>query len=215
MKKALDWIVKRIPKRYYRKIKFDKSEDINGVFLGLTSALNAMAKISGKGQDMFIKDDQGIIYLPVIYVKAIREVLIHMYKESEDPIVKGYMSKSNLNYTMEYVIHHYNNESKKEMLIKKSAFILYNITSKHPFTDGNKRTGLIVANSFLEYNGYSISHLPYRESYNFILAVAKGEKGEKECQQFIRKHISELRMTIEEKESFIKLIKDLESLEKD
>lgn len=37
----------------------------------------------------------------------------------------------------------------------KAAFILQKITKKHIFTDGNKRTALLAAITFLKLNGYN------------------------------------------------------------
>ncbi|MCK5040245.1 MAG: Fic family protein [Candidatus Aenigmarchaeota archaeon] len=167
--------------------------------------------------DKFIKkenknyfENKDIIYLSVHYISVLRNLIIKMYEQSDDPISKGYMSKSNLNYTMEYVKEMYNDsENKKEKLRKKAAFIFYNITSKHPFSDGNKRTAIIACNSFLEYNGYTIGNLPFNESYKFITSVAKCNKTELDCQNFIQKHISKLVVSEELKKEIIKMQQDL------
>jgi death on curing protein len=39
----------------------------------------------------------------------------------------------------------------------KSAVYARNIITGHPFLDGNKRTGMVVASVFLESNGYNIT----------------------------------------------------------
>ncbi len=82
---------------------------------------------------------------------------------------------------------------------------MYNIASKHQFTDGNKRAAIVTSNSFLEYNGYSIWKLPFRKSKKFITEVATGAKKEKDCQKFIKTHITKLVIPSETKENIRKL----------
>lgn len=154
----------------------------------------------------FYKDKLNIVYLPVRYVEILRMQIIKMYVDSEDPIATGYKNWGDLEYTMEFVKSMYNNfKYRRVAIIKKASFIFYNIASKHPFTDGNKRSAIITCNSFLEYNGYSVGKLPYRDSHKFITEVAKGNKNEKDCQKFLRKHLCELKVS----ENSIKLIKGI------
>ena len=40
---------------------------------------------------------------------------------------------------------------------EKAGVLCYSITKNHPFLDGNKRTGLHSALTFLELNGYEVS----------------------------------------------------------
>ncbi|MBW6441393.1 type II toxin-antitoxin system death-on-curing family toxin [Patescibacteria group bacterium] len=40
---------------------------------------------------------------------------------------------------------------------EKAAVLTYSITRNHPFVDGNKRTGLHAALTFLELNGYKVT----------------------------------------------------------
>lgn len=202
MKALIDWIKKRLPSGFERFLESNKSKEIDNIFMHFATLFNIAVKHEKRFNDLFEIDKHNITYFPILYVTGLREYIIKRYSKSDDPIEKGYMSKSNLEYTMEYVKQMYDNvKPLKDKIIKKAAFILYNIISKHPFTDGNKRTGIITCNSFLEYNGYSIAHLPYKESYDFILAVAKGEKAESDCEKFIRKYIRELEITDELRDS--------------
>jgi len=54
----------------------------------------------------------------------------------------------------------------------RSAAYLYYITNRHIFHDGNKRTGLAVALTFLTWNGFASGHLPAEESYQFVVDIA-------------------------------------------
>lgn len=40
-----------------------------------------------------------------------------------------------------------------EGLTRKAAILLFAVVAKHPFVDGNKRTGLVAAETFLRLNG--------------------------------------------------------------
>ena len=59
-------------------------------------------------------------------------------------------------------------------LYAMAAAYLYHIVQNHPFVDGNKRVGLIVALVFLDGNGISTmaSHLSL---YDLVMEVAKGQ----------------------------------------
>lgn len=52
-----------------------------------------------------------------------------------------------------------------------SAAYAYHIIKNHPFIDGNKRTGLMAAIMFLEYNNCSINFKP-NELYNLGIKIA-------------------------------------------
>lgn len=48
------------------------------------------------------------------------------------------------------------------------------IVRNHPFIDGNKRTGYVVAHTFLEMNGY-VFEPPEIEIVTIVIALAAGE----------------------------------------
>lgn len=58
----------------------------------------------------------------------------------------------------------------------KAAMLLRGITQGHPFTDGNKRTGFLLAVYFLECMGYTPRpNLPIAEVVSFCRRVSAGE----------------------------------------
>ena len=59
----------------------------------------------------------------------------------------------------------------------QSAAYLYYITNRHIFHDGNKRTGLAVALTFLTWNGFTSGHLPAEKSYQFVVDIASDRDG--------------------------------------
>ena len=57
----------------------------------------------------------------------------------------------------------------------QAAAYLYHITKGHIFNDGNKRTGLAVALTFLAWNGFISRHLPEEDSYKFMVGIASSQ----------------------------------------
>ncbi|MGW9213979.1 type II toxin-antitoxin system death-on-curing family toxin [Embleya sp. NPDC055664] len=60
----------------------------------------------------------------------------------------------------------------------KAAALLHSIVANHPFLDGNKRTGLVAAVVFLEYNGIDVHPLDEDALFDLIVAVADGSMGD-------------------------------------
>lgn len=58
-------------------------------------------------------------------------------------------------------------------LFAMAAAYLFHIVSNHPFVDGNKRTGLLVALVFLDLNGITVDH-PSEALYELTMSVAEG-----------------------------------------
>ena len=75
----------------------------------------------------------------------------------------------------------------------KAGVYLFNIISNHIFTDGNKRTGLAAAISFLNFNGDRM-----RKDWGtevvlaFVLKVASGESSLDECREWFKKNIVQI-----------------------
>ena len=57
----------------------------------------------------------------------------------------------------------------------QAAAYLYYISNRHIFHDGNKRTGLAVALTFLTWNGFTSGHLPEEDSYQFVVGIASSQ----------------------------------------
>ena len=62
-------------------------------------------------------------------------------------------------------------------LVDKAAALGYALIKNHPFLDGNKRTGFIVAALFLELNGYRFQASEVDATVR-TLALAAGEMSE-------------------------------------
>ncbi|WPR76208.1 type II toxin-antitoxin system death-on-curing family toxin [Algoriphagus sp. NG3] len=59
-------------------------------------------------------------------------------------------------------------------LIDKAAAILESIVKNHPFTDGNKRTGYVLARLVLMEQKLDI-YADQDEKYKFVIAISTGE----------------------------------------
>ena len=73
-----------------------------------------------------------------------------------------------------------------------AAAYLFHIVSNHPFVDGNKRAGMVVALTFLDMNGYWFNEKSESDLddalESLVLSVACGETGKDEIATFFRKH---------------------------
>ncbi len=61
-----------------------------------------------------------------------------------------------------------------EGVIAKAVVLCEAIIRNHPFTDGNKRVGILAMLRFLEINGYDTSRIPDDILYNIAVEFAEG-----------------------------------------
>jgi len=101
------------------------------------------------------------------------------------------LNEGNIDYTLDHIKHRYNRGTLKECLIRKAAFLLYNIVTSHPFVDGNKRTGLVSCVDFLKLNGFKLD-CDYGVALSFLLKLAMGSGDITIAQNFVRNHIIEV-----------------------
>jgi death-on-curing protein len=69
-----------------------------------------------------------------------------------------------------------------------AAAYAFGIAKNHPFIDGNKRTALVVARTFLKINDVDIS-ANQDEKYTTFLKLAEGALSEEELAEWIRKKL--------------------------
>jgi len=96
------------------------------------------------------------------------------------------LNESSLKYAVDVVKGKIFNKDIYPTLYDKASLYAYSIIRKHIFIDGNKRTGTIVAFSFLEINGYTISRMiPDTEIVDVTLNLAEGKKTQKEISNWL------------------------------
>jgi death on curing protein len=104
----------------------------------------------------------------------------------------GYLSRSNLEYLLETVKDVGERFDRKHAIIKKAAFLLYNIVALHPFVNGNKRTAYELVRLFLQANGYDIE-ASSEDEYHFLLDVASGKDSAASAERWIATNLAEVR----------------------
>ncbi len=73
-----------------------------------------------------------------------------------------------------------------------AASYAFGIAKNHPFLDGNKRTALVVAISFLNRNGKDFV-APLPEVYTRFLGLAEGSVTEEELAVWFRERLIDLK----------------------
>lgn len=74
-------------------------------------------------------------------------------------------------------------------VIEKAAILMINLTKRHPFHNGNKRTAWVAMDLFLKTNGYTTS-FPAKIGIDFILQITTSnepfEKLKKDTVDYLR-----------------------------
>lgn len=76
-------------------------------------------------------------------------------------------------------------------LTAMAASYAFGIAKNHPFLDGNKRTALVVAVTFLNLNGYDFD-APSGETYTVFLQLAEGTLSEDDLAAWFRDRLFEI-----------------------
>lgn len=74
-----------------------------------------------------------------------------------------------------------------DTLFEMSAAILYGFCRNHPFVDGNKRTAVAAALTFLEMNGVEID-ADEDDFYDLVIGVAEGRVSRSAVAVFLADH---------------------------
>lgn len=110
-----------------------------------------------------------------------------------DKLIKKYGGHPGiLNISMlEFTVHWVNIHPRKPLLWKV-AVLMRGIISGHPFVDGNKRTGLEVADTILDSRNYRFI-VSEEEIKNFILELAMEEKEINEIVRWLKSSTKRLK----------------------
>ena len=113
------------------------------------------------------------------WLKALHDVLVHIYQGTADPISSGLPLVHDYDESLISVcVERHNTEVYNKTLyphiLQKAAVLMHSIISFHPFVDGNKRTALLAIDFYLCWNGYDFI-IP-NDADEFTISVAKGEK---------------------------------------
>lgn len=105
-------------------------------------------------------------------LKFFHEVLINLYKNTEDPISLGY-SESMIQVSIERPLTDIYNIIPFPHILHKATILMETIINFHPFVDGNKRVALLATYFFLYWNGYNLT-IP-EDAADFTIEIAKGK----------------------------------------
>lgn len=72
-------------------------------------------------------------------------------------------------------------------IFSKAAALCHSLIKNHPFIDGNKRTGLLAAMTFLELNNYQIL-AKQKEIVRFVLKIDQENIGIEEIARWLKSH---------------------------
>lgn len=71
--------------------------------------------------------------------------------------------------------------------VDKAATILESIVKNHPFTDGNKRTGYVLARLLLMNHQLDI-HAKQERKYQFVISISTGELSFDQIKEWLKKN---------------------------
>jgi death on curing protein len=115
----------------------------------------------------------------------IHDEILRISSAEEDRGMNGIRDEGTLPYIVEKL------ERDKEIgcdVIKSAAWVLYSITTTHPFFQANKRTAIVTAENILRHDGLRFN-VDYEEGERFIIDVARYEYTLERVEIWIRSHI--------------------------
>lgn len=100
------------------------------------------------------------------------------------------LNESNLDYLVDIVDAEMFGEPLYPNIWDKTAVYFFSIICNHIFTDGNKRTGLVAALTYLELHGYELNNTITNDILlAFVIKVASGESNLDECRDWFKENI--------------------------
>ncbi|SRR6266705_543940 len=102
---------------------------------------------------------------------------------------RGDLAKANLEFVLERVKDVGNELDRDKAVVKKAAFLLYNLVIRHPFINGNKRTAFEVVDAFLELNGY-ILRAKTDEIYGLVSDISAGKMSQTDVEDWIATNLA-------------------------
>ena len=99
---------------------------------------------------------------------------------------KGIVDKGPLDFIVNKI------QSSKTDIYHKSAMLLNEIITTHPFVDGNKRTAFETAKIFLRENGKTLKIKDINQASEYIINIAENKKNIFSIEHWIKTHCDEL-----------------------
>lgn len=106
------------------------------------------------------------------------------------PIGDNLFNPGSLDYLLDVVQYSIGGQDLYPSVEEKAAAYAYNISTRHIFNDGNKRTGMACTILFLNINGYYLADgIPEEEIANIAIAVADDSLDLSGLIQWIKEHL--------------------------
>lgn len=81
--------------------------------------------------------------------------------------------------------------NKEKDVFNQAAVAMYRIASSHPFSDGNKRTAVLLAELILNQRGFKLKANP-DVATKLLLKIASGKEDLDEVKEWVKKHAARL-----------------------
>jgi len=120
--------------------------------------------------------------IPIKEVEQIHELLIDTFGGSN-----GIRDLPALESALARPFQTFDNKELYLTPVDKAASLIESILKNHPFIDGNKRTGYVLARLLLLQNGQDIN-ASEQEKYDFVINIASGKMRFEEIASWLEKH---------------------------
>ena len=128
-------------------------------------------------------EESDILISLIDVLKIHQRVIDYDKKENPDDYTPAILSLATLELMFEYMIKESNT------VFQNATIIVYTIVARHPFFNGNKRTGFEAMNFIIEDGGYKFTSTK-EETIDFIVRIATTENEIKlsEIEEWIINH---------------------------
>ena len=128
-------------------------------------------------------EESDILISLIDVLKIHQRVIGYDKEENPEDYTPAILSLATLELMFEYMIKESNT------VFQNATIIVYTIVTRHPFFNGNKRTGYEAMNFVIEDGGYKLKSTK-EETIDFIVRIATTENGMKpsEIEEWIINH---------------------------
>jgi death-on-curing protein len=128
-------------------------------------------------------EESDILISLIDVLKIHQRVIEYDKEENPEDYTPAILSLAILELMFEYMIKESNT------VFQNATIIVYTIVARHPFFNGNKRTGYEAMNFVIEDGGYKLTSTK-EETIDFIVRIATTENGMKpsEIEEWIINH---------------------------
>jgi len=121
----------------------------------------------------------------IIFIELAEAIRIHNGQIEEHGGIYGVRDAQLLDSALNTPQASFSGQYLHKNLYEMAAAYAYHIIRNHPFLDGNKRTGILLALIFLKINGIS-KKFKQNELYELSIKIATSKISKKEIAQFFR-----------------------------